>query len=115
MDESDVTEGMEVTHPFSGRGYVAEHRPNFGEEPDEVTVWFYQGEEETVPVYTVQPADEVTTAGVSRGTYGFEALVDDGHCSVIVRPDGTGEGYEVEVHSENGREDSASLHVSSGP
>jgi hypothetical protein len=112
MDESDVTEGMEVTHPFEGRGYVAERRPNFGEEPDDVTVHFYDGEEQTVPVYTVHSAEEATTADVTRGTYGFEALVDDGHCSVVVRPDGTGGGYEVEVHSRHGREDSASLQVS---
>lgn len=38
--KKDVSEGVEVTHPTHGRGFVSTYHPQFGAEPDEATVQF---------------------------------------------------------------------------
>jgi len=98
MEESDAGEGVEVNHPEYGRGVVTEYLPNFGAEPDDVAVRFYEREEpRTLPVYAVELAHEVTIASVEPGSSGFTAVVDDGFGTIVVQPNGTGDGYSVEV------------------
>ena len=97
MEELDAETGVEVTHPRYGRGVVTEYLPRFGSESDNITVQFYDlDESQTLPVYAVQMAHEVTTASIKAGRFGFTAVVDDGFGTFIIYPDGTGEGYSIE-------------------
>lgn len=110
MEENDAAEGVEVTHRIHGRGVVVEHLPHFGAEPDDIAVRFYEDStERTLPVYTVELAQTVATASVEKGSYGFTATIDDGNCTVVVQPDGAGEGYSIELLRNGERKDSASL------
>ncbi|WP_135304863.1 hypothetical protein [Haloarcula amylovorans] len=98
MKESAVEDGVEVTHPKYGRGVVTEYRPNFGAEPDDIVVDFHALDDcRTLPVYAVEAAQKVTTANVEPGRFGFTAVVDDGVGTLIVQPDGTGDGYAIEL------------------
>ena len=75
MEEKDAKEGVEVTHPAYGRGLVNEYRPNFGTEPDDLVVHFYDQEfEKALPVYEVEPTAEAVTTSVIQGSFGFRAL-----------------------------------------
>lgn len=110
MREKDAAEGVEVDHAKYGRGVVTEHRPQFGAEPDRVRVRFHDGgDERTLPVYEVDVARKHLTLSAERGVYGFQAVVDDGHGTVVVEPDGSGEGYTVELRRDGETRDAARL------
>jgi hypothetical protein len=107
---TDADEGVEVTHPKHGRGVITDYDPKFGGEPDEITVRFYETEaEQTLPIFAVELAATVATTSIDKGSYGFSATVDDGHCTVEITPDGTGGGYTVELSVDGHRVDSATL------
>lgn len=109
MEEKDASEGIEVTHPTHGRGFVSTYHPQFGAEPDEATVQFYDGGEHRLPVYVLESAAEVTTASVTTSSTGFRATVDDGYYTIVLRPDGSGGGYTVELLEEGRVADTVTL------
>jgi hypothetical protein len=62
-----------------------------------------------MPVYAVELARKVVTTSVNTGSTGYQAIVDDGHGTVVVQPDGTGEGYTLELLRDGARLDTAAL------
>lgn len=111
MKEKDARKGAEVMHSTYGRGIVEEYRPKFGMEPDDVIVHFYtQESEKTIPAYAVELAVGAVTTSVTPGSFGFQALVDDGYATIAVQPDGDG-GYDVEVRVDGELLDSATLSL----
>jgi hypothetical protein len=110
MQEIDAEEGVEVVHPTHGRGTIVEYSPNFGAEPDDLSVQFYEsGETRELPVYAVDVAQEVVTANVENGTHGFRVTVDDGYYLLDIQPDGSGGGYTIELREKGETLDSATL------
>ena len=110
-EEKDAREGVEITHPTYGRGVVTEYRPNFGAEPDNLVVHLCdQEQEKTLPVHAVELAAKAATTSITQGSFGFQAVVDDGHTTVAVQPDGDG-GYTVETRIDGELQDVATLSL----
>jgi hypothetical protein len=111
MKEKDARKGIEVMHPTYGRGTVNEYQPKFGSEPDDPVVHFYERDfEKMLPVYEVEPAAKAVTTSITRGSFGFQALVDDGHAAVTIQPDGD-DGYTIEARIDGELQDSATLSL----
>lgn len=110
MNATDAAEGVEVTHPKYGRGVITEHDTRAGDEADKITVNFHDVDiQKTIPVFAVEPAKSVTTANITDGRYGFNAVVDEDYCTVEVSPNGDGTGYDVVLSIDGEQVDTASL------
>jgi hypothetical protein len=101
MQEIDAEEGVEVVHPKHGRDTIIDYSPNFGAEPDDLSVHFYEsGETRALPVYAVDLAQEVVTANIENGTKGYRVTLDDGYHLLDIQPDGSGGGYTIELREQ---------------
>lgn len=100
MKRESVSEGMEVNHSKYGRGCVVDPMIVQSEGINEVLVFFYlRGEEEAVPVYSLSPAEEVTSIESTAEPQGITVTIDDGFYTLHIEPDGKGTGYSVTLRS----------------